>query len=169
MWSQGAKVSPATERFRFRPIDAGASLPGPRPGRAARFLSFSFSYWRGETRGRAWLLTGGALSGGEQQRAAFARILLTPPNVLIMDEPTSALDEASQERMMNFFREKLTRTSVIHVGHRPGLEPFHDREIHPLRQEGGPAIAEEKPPGMSRRLLRYTRERRERRRKLRRA
>ena len=104
------------------------------------------------------------MSGGEQQRAAFARILLDPPDVLIMDEPTSALDEASQERMMNFFREDLAKCIVIHVGHRPGLEPFHDREIHLLREAGGPAVAEEKPPGMSRRLWRYIRERRERRR-----
>ena len=104
------------------------------------------------------------MSGGEQQRAAFARILLDPPDVLIMDEPTSALDEASQERMMNFLREDLAGSIVIHVGHRPGLEPFHDREIHLLREAGGAAVAEEKPPGMSRRLWRYIRERRARRR-----
>ncbi|MFN3889127.1 MAG: ABC transporter ATP-binding protein/permease [Beijerinckiaceae bacterium] len=104
------------------------------------------------------------LSGGEQQRAAFARILLDPPDVLIMDEPTSALDEASQERMMSFFRADLARTTVMHVGHRPGLEPFHDREIHLLRVEGGAAVAEERPPGISGRLWRYIRQRRERRR-----
>ncbi len=106
----------------------------------------------------------GVMSGGEQQRAGFARVLLDPPDLLIMDEPTSALDEASQERMMGFFREDLAHTMVIHVGHRPGLEPFHDREIHLLREEGGPAVAEERPPGISSRLWRYLRERRARRR-----
>lgn len=103
------------------------------------------------------------LSGGEQQRAAFARILLDPPDVLIMDEPTSALDEASQEKMMNFFREDLAKTTVMHVGHRPGLELFHEREIYLLREEGGPAVAEERPQGISGRLWRYLRERRGRR------
>lgn len=102
------------------------------------------------------------LSGGEQQRAAFARVVLDPPDVLIMDEPTSALDEASQEKMMNLFRSDLAQTCVIHVGHRPGLEVHHDREIYLLRVAGGPAVAEEKPPGMSRRLWRYIRERRAR-------
>jgi vitamin B12/bleomycin/antimicrobial peptide transport system ATP-binding/permease protein len=97
------------------------------------------------------------LSGGEQQRAAFARILLDPPDVLIMDEPTSALDDASQERMMNFFRDDLIQTTIIHVGHRPGLEPFHDREIHLMRESGGPAVAEERPTGISWRLWRYLR------------
>lgn len=103
------------------------------------------------------------LSGGEQQRAAFARILLDPPDVLIMDEPTSALDEASQEKMMNFFRGDLARVTIIHVGHRPGLEPYHGREIYLLREAGGPAFAEERPQGISGRLWQYLRERRARR------
>ncbi|MDP2356765.1 MAG: ABC transporter ATP-binding protein/permease [Beijerinckiaceae bacterium] len=100
------------------------------------------------------------LSGGEQQRTAFARVLLDPPDVLIMDEPTSALDEASQEKMMSFFRDDLAKTCVIHVGHRPGLEVHHDREIHLLREAGGPAFAEERPSGISGRLWRYLRKRR---------
>ena len=104
----------------------------------------------------------GVLSGGEQQRAAFARVLLDPPDVLIMDEPTSALDEASQEKMMNFFHEDLAQTSVIHVGHRPGLEVHHDREIYLLREAGGPAVAEERPSGISGRLWRYLLKRRAR-------
>jgi putative ATP-binding cassette transporter len=102
------------------------------------------------------------LSGGEQQRAAFARVLLDPPDVLIMDEPTSALDEASQEKMMKLFREDLTQTSVIHVGHRPGLEVYHDREIYLVREAGGPAFAEERPAGISGRLWRYLLKRRAR-------
>lgn len=103
------------------------------------------------------------LSGGEQQRAAFARVLLDPPDVLIMDEPTSALDEASQERMMQFLRTDLEKAAVIHVGHRPGLEAFHDREIYLLREAGGPAVAEERPQGISERLWLYLRGRRSKR------
>ena len=83
------------------------------------------------------------LSGGEQQRAAFARVMIRPPDILIMDEPTSSLDELSQFRMMEYMRDFLPKTTVIHVGHRPGLEPFHDREIKLVRKvRGGPATTE---------------------------
>jgi putative ATP-binding cassette transporter len=85
------------------------------------------------------------LSGGEQQRAAFARVMIRPPDILIMDEPTSSLDELSQFRMMEYMRDYLPETTVLHVGHRPGLERFHDREIKLVRKErGGPATTEEK-------------------------
>ncbi len=40
------------------------------------------------------------LSGGEQQRVAFARTLLKKPDIVIMDEATSALDQLSQARVM---------------------------------------------------------------------
>jgi putative ATP-binding cassette transporter len=86
------------------------------------------------------------LSGGEQQRAAFARVMIRPPDILIMDEPTSSLDELSQFRMMEYMRDFLPKTTVIHVGHRPGLEPFHDRQIKLVRKKrGGPATTEEGP------------------------
>ena len=84
------------------------------------------------------------LSGGEQQRLAFARVLIHPPDILIMDEPTSSLDELSQFRMMEYMRDLLPDAMVIHAGHRPGLERFHDREIHLVREKGGgPATTQE--------------------------
>ena len=43
------------------------------------------------------------LSGGEQQRLAFARLLLHKPDWVFMDEATSALDEESQQSMMGLF------------------------------------------------------------------
>ena len=86
------------------------------------------------------------LSGGEQQRLAFARVLIHPPDILIMDEPTASLDELSQFRMMEYMRDLLPDAMVIHAGHRPGLERFHDREIF-LRREpnGGPATTQDHP------------------------
>jgi putative ATP-binding cassette transporter len=76
------------------------------------------------------------LSGGEKQRLAFARLLLNPPDIIIMDEATSALDEMSQARMMGFLRQDLAEATVLSVGHRPGLEEYHDREIYLVRELG---------------------------------
>jgi putative ATP-binding cassette transporter len=76
------------------------------------------------------------LSGGEKQRLAFARLLLNPPDIIIMDEATSALDEMSQARMMSFLRTDLADATVLSVGHRPGLEEYHDREIYLVREAG---------------------------------
>ena len=79
------------------------------------------------------------LSGGEQQRLAFARVLIHPPDILIMDEPTSSLDELSQFRLMEYMRDLLPNTMVIHAGHRPGLERFHDGHIQLVREKHGAA------------------------------
>lgn len=69
------------------------------------------------------------LSGGEQQRVAFARALVHKPDWIFMDEATSALDEAGQENVMKLLIEELPGTSVVSIGHRPGLEAFHTREL----------------------------------------
>jgi putative ATP-binding cassette transporter len=69
------------------------------------------------------------LSGGEQQRVAFARVLVHKPAWIFMDEATSALDEAGQENVMKLLIEELPETSVVSIGHRPGLEVFHTREL----------------------------------------
>jgi ABC-type uncharacterized transport system fused permease/ATPase subunit len=77
----------------------------------------------------------GEAFGGEQQRLAFARVLIHPPDILIMDEPTSSLDELSQFRLMEYMRDLLPDTMVIHAGHRPGLERFHDGDIQLVREK----------------------------------
>jgi len=69
------------------------------------------------------------LSGGEQQRLGFARVLLKRPDIIIMDEPTSALDELSQTRMMELLCEEAAGSTIIHTALRPGLDRFYDREI----------------------------------------
>jgi putative ATP-binding cassette transporter len=69
------------------------------------------------------------LSGGEQQRVAFARVLLQRPAWVFMDEATSALDEPGQANVMRLIAEELPDTAVVSIGHRPGLEAFHTREL----------------------------------------
>lgn len=69
------------------------------------------------------------LSGGERQRVAFGRLLIQRPEIIIMDEATSALDEDSQSSLLGLLDTALAGSTVISVGHRPGLEDFHDRKI----------------------------------------
>jgi len=85
----------------------------------------------------------GILSGGEKQRLAFARLLVSPPDIIIMDEATSALDEESQARMLEFLRTDLAAATVLCVAHRPGLEEYFDREIQLVRMEAGYVTAQD--------------------------
>ncbi|MDJ0581056.1 ABC transporter ATP-binding protein/permease [Crocosphaera sp.] len=65
------------------------------------------------------------LSLGEQQRVAFARILITKPSYAILDEATSALDVKNEERLY----QELSHmgTTYISVGHRPTLSQYHQQ------------------------------------------
>ena len=80
-------------------------------------------------------LWGQMLSLGEQQRVAFARILLVKPDVLFLDEATSALDEQSEAQLYRLLRAELPQTIMVSVGHRSTLHPFHEKKL--LWQENG--------------------------------
>ena len=69
------------------------------------------------------------LSGGEQQQLGFARVLLRPPDIIIMDEPTSALDDLSQTRLMELLSEEAPGSTIIHAARRNVDKRFYDREI----------------------------------------
>ena len=89
------------------------------------------------------------LSGGEQQRIAFVRLLLHKPDIVVMDEATSALDPKSQELLMNLVFEALPEMAVISVGHRPELEAFHQRKLTLARSKEGARLVRDqrlKPP-----------------------
>jgi len=67
------------------------------------------------------------LSLGEQQRLAFARLLLIRPSLVFLDEATSALDEKSEATLYRILRNAPWRPAIISVGHRSTLIQFHDR------------------------------------------
>ena len=69
------------------------------------------------------------LSGGEQQRVAFARALLYRPNWLFLDEASSALDEPTERRMYELLAQRLPGAAVISVAHRPSVEALHKRQL----------------------------------------
>jgi vitamin B12/bleomycin/antimicrobial peptide transport system ATP-binding/permease protein len=69
------------------------------------------------------------LSGGEQQRLAFARALLNKPDWLFLDEATASLPEDAQEALYRLLKERLPQTTLVSIGHRASLRPHHDREL----------------------------------------
>ena len=64
------------------------------------------------------------LSLGEQQRLAFARLLLNSPRFAVLDEATSALDINTEKKLYSLLKER--ELSLISVGHRPSLKDFHE-------------------------------------------
>ncbi|MDP1652248.1 MAG: ABC transporter ATP-binding protein/permease [Rhodocyclaceae bacterium] len=67
------------------------------------------------------------LSIGEQQRLAFARLLLTRPHFAILDEATSALDAANEASLYRQLVE--TQTTLISVSHRSAILKFHSQVL----------------------------------------
>src|SRR5918999_1865842 len=69
------------------------------------------------------------LSGGEQQRLAFARALLNRPEWLFLDEATASLPEDAQDALYRLLKERLKNTTVVSIGHREGLAEHHVRRL----------------------------------------
>ena len=67
------------------------------------------------------------LSIGEQQRLAFARLLLTKPSYAILDEATSALDEINESQLYQQLQQ--TGITYISVGHNPQLLKYHQQVL----------------------------------------
>lgn len=77
------------------------------------------------------------LSLGQQQRVAFARLLLHRPRWVFMDEATSAHDDENQASMLSLLDEELEGTTILSIAHRPGVEMFHTRTIRLVRTSQG--------------------------------
>ena len=69
------------------------------------------------------------LSGGEQQRLAFARTLLNRPDWLFLDEATAALPDEDQAALYDLLHRRLPDTTLVSIGHRASLVPFHKRHL----------------------------------------
>jgi putative ABC transport system ATP-binding protein len=73
----------------------------------------------------------GEVSGGQGQRVAVARSLVTAPRVLFADEPTGALDSLNGERVMDLLTEaaRTANAAVVLVTHEARVAAYSDREI----------------------------------------
>jgi putative ATP-binding cassette transporter len=76
-----------------------------------------------------WGRWGHVLSPGEQQRLAFAQVLLAEPQVLFMDEATSALDLETEAHLMRLLIDRLPQCTLVSVAHRATLDAFHDNRL----------------------------------------
>ncbi|MBN1500909.1 MAG: ATP-binding cassette domain-containing protein [Spirochaetes bacterium] len=73
------------------------------------------------------------LSQGEQQRLAFARLMVNKPQYAILDESTSALDVGNEEKI--YERLKAAGITLLSVGHRESIRKYHT-EILELNTDG---------------------------------
>lgn len=73
----------------------------------------------------------GEVSGGQGQRVAVARSLVTSPRLIFADEPTGALDSLNGELVMQLLTEaaRSTNAAVVLVTHETRVAAYSDREI----------------------------------------
>ncbi|MFI8322249.1 ABC transporter ATP-binding protein [Streptomyces sp. NPDC085529] len=73
----------------------------------------------------------GEISGGQGQRVAVARALVSSPRVIFADEPTGALDSLNGERVMRLLTDasRDTGAAVVLVTHEARVAAWSDREV----------------------------------------
>ena len=158
-WGSGVIRTPPSDQQMFMPqrpylplgtLRAGGVLSGrsgylqrrcrARGARALRSRRSSRPLWTGTSAGTS------TLSLGQQQRVAFARLLLHRPAWVFMDEATSALDDDSQASMLSLFDEELNGTTILSIAHRPGIEAFHTRTLRIVKTPQGAKLFGRRQP-----------------------
>jgi putative ATP-binding cassette transporter len=87
------------------------------------------------------------LSLDEQQRLAFARLLLHAPHWVFMDDAMGALDEDHRRRVLSIFERELPEATVIRLGRDPAPDGFWTRTLHITELPDGPCLrAGAQPP-----------------------
>lgn len=81
------------------------------------------------------------LSGGEQQRLGFARVMLTRPEIVFLDEATSALEETAEASLYRMLRDADWKPTIVSVGHHGTLRRFHETIVDLGRRPFGEAVA----------------------------
>ncbi len=89
---------------------------------------------------------GQRLSGGEQQRLALARALLTRPDWLFLDEATASLDPDGEAELYRLLRERLPGTTLLSIGHRHEVIAQHQRHLVLHSGSDGAVITALPPP-----------------------
>jgi putative ATP-binding cassette transporter len=80
------------------------------------------------------------LSIGEQQRIAFARVMLVKPEFIFMDESTSALDETLEAQLYEMLKSRLPDSAIISIGHRMSLRAWHQTEMALQSYSSSPSL-----------------------------
>jgi putative ATP-binding cassette transporter len=85
------------------------------------------------------------LSGGEQQRIAFARALVVKPQWLFLDEATASLDPEGERALYTVLKQALPGTAILSIAHRPAVAQFHDRVLRLADGRLAPVPPQETP------------------------
>lgn len=80
------------------------------------------------------------MSLGQQQRLAFARLLVHKPKWVFLDEATSALDDFNQDSVMSLFTNELKESTILSIGHRPNLADYHTRTLQLMTTQAGTVL-----------------------------
>jgi putative ATP-binding cassette transporter len=156
-WGEGRILLPANAKLAFVPQrpyiplgtlrDAiaypieGSLLTDDRAGAVLKEVGLGYLLAKLDDEDERWDQT---LSGGERQRIAFARLLIEEPSIIIMDEATAALDIDSEFRLLTLLFERLPKSTIVSVGHRPGLQELHSRLLTLQRRPSGGRIVQSK-------------------------
>jgi vitamin B12/bleomycin/antimicrobial peptide transport system ATP-binding/permease protein len=80
------------------------------------------------------------LSLDEQQRLAFARLLLHQPRWVFLDDAIDALDDAHRRLVLSILKRELPQTTLIRLCRDPAPNGFWNRTLHIVEQPGGPCL-----------------------------